>query len=157
MTKLSKRQLTQKEFGQYINNLWSAFTLLDSKNDIRALFRDLFTHTEYKMFAKRLEIARRLLDGMTYEEIGDELKVTMHTISSVSNSLARNGDGYRRAHQELRRIEAKHRAGHSGKGRRPTLAGERALPEIVKATAKKISAVSRRRARTKSASHNLSV
>lgn len=74
MTKLSKRLLDPKDLGLYINNLWSVFTLLDSKDQVRALFRDLFTHTEYKMFAKRLEIAKRLLEGQTYEEISQNLR-----------------------------------------------------------------------------------
>lgn len=84
MTKLSRRPLP-KEFGDYVNNLWSAFTLLDSKADIRLLFKDLFTHTEYKMFAKRLEIARRLEGNQTYEQIKTELGVTSGTISNVNN------------------------------------------------------------------------
>src|SRR3989338_10389899 len=101
MTKLSKLNLDPKDFSHYINNLWSAFTLMDSKEDIKLLFKDLFTHTEYKMFAKRLEIARRLLAGQTYEEISNELKVTNHTISTISNILQRDGGGLKIAHQKL--------------------------------------------------------
>ncbi len=101
MTKLSRRPLNPQELGQYINNLWSVFTLLDSKDQVRALFRDLFTHTEYKMFAKRLEIANRLLEEQTYEEIRNHLKVAPLTISSISNILERDGSGLRIAHQKL--------------------------------------------------------
>jgi uncharacterized protein YerC len=106
MTKLSRRALP-KEFGDYVNNLWSAFTLLDSKSDIRLLFKDLFTHTEYKMFAKRLEIARRLESGQTYEEIKTGLSVTSGTISTVSNTLMEQGDGFRKAHQKLTEAEVR--------------------------------------------------
>src|SRR3989344_1717381 len=91
MTKLSKLRLDPKDFGLYVNNLWSAFALMDTKDDIRLLFKDIFTHTEYKMFAKRLEIARRLLEGQTYVQIKDDLKVTEHTIRTVSNILERDG------------------------------------------------------------------
>ncbi|MBI3952472.1 MAG: hypothetical protein HY336_00775 [Candidatus Doudnabacteria bacterium] len=104
MTKLSRLNLDPKDFGYYINNLWSVFTLIDKKEDIRLLFRDLFTHTEYKMFAKRLEIARRLLEGQTYEEISSDLKVTEHTIATVSNTLARDGKGLRVAHAKLQAL-----------------------------------------------------
>lgn len=106
MTKLSRRPLP-KEFGNYVNNLWSAFTLLDSKADIRLLFKDLFTHTEYKMFAKRLEIARRLEGSQTYEQIKTELGVTSGTISNVNNILMEQGEGFRRAHQKLSEHESK--------------------------------------------------
>lgn len=91
--------------GLYINNLWSVFTLIFSKEEIKALFKDLFTHTEYKMFAKRLEIAHRLLEGQTYEQIKNDLKVTEHTIRTVSNILERDGAGFRRAHQLLTGLE----------------------------------------------------
>ena len=91
--------------GFYINNLWSVFTLIDAKEEIKLLFKDLFTHTEYKMFAKRLEIARRLLAGETYESIMNNLKVTERTISNVSNTLERDGKGLRIAYQKLLDLE----------------------------------------------------
>lgn len=105
MTKLSKRPVDSKLMGFYVNNLWSAFTLMATKDEIRDLFRDLFTHTEYKMFAKRLEIARRLLEGQKYESIMEDLKVTEKTISSVSNILAEKGNGFRTANQRLKDLE----------------------------------------------------
>ena len=66
---------------------------MDSKSDIRLLFKDLFTNTEYKMFAKRLEIARRLLNGELYKKIQDELKVTAGTINAVSRILQEKKEG----------------------------------------------------------------
>ncbi|OGE82176.1 MAG: hypothetical protein A3B95_01090 [Candidatus Doudnabacteria bacterium RIFCSPHIGHO2_02_FULL_43_13b] len=105
MTKLSKRALDPKDLGYYINNLWSAFTLLDSKDEVRSFFRDIFTHTEYKMLAKRLEIGRRLLEGQTYESISEDLKVTPPTITSISNALERGGSGLRTVHEKLQYLE----------------------------------------------------
>ncbi len=107
MSKLSRRKLDPKDFGLYINNLWSAFTLADSKESIKLLFKDIFTHTEYKMFAKRLEIARRLINGQRYEDISRDLKVTAHTIATISNVLSEKGDGLRKADEWLLRIEDK--------------------------------------------------
>ncbi|MBI2607755.1 MAG: hypothetical protein HYW51_02935 [Candidatus Doudnabacteria bacterium] len=108
MTKLSRLHLDPEHFGHYVNNLWAAFTLMDSKEDIRLLFKDLFTHTEYKMFAKRLEIARRLLQGQTYEEIINALRVTSRTINNVSNILVIHGDGLRKVHSKLQDLEHKY-------------------------------------------------
>lgn len=48
MTKLSKKLVDPKEMGNYINNFWSALTLMDTKEDVKQLVKDLFTHTEYK-------------------------------------------------------------------------------------------------------------
>jgi len=97
-----------EKLGFYINNLWSAFTLMDSKADIRLLFKDLFTHTEYKMFAKRLEIARRLLKKENYQNIQKDLKVTSGTIGRVSNILIEKGEGLKKAHEKLKKLEEKY-------------------------------------------------
>lgn len=97
-----------EKFGYYVNNLWSAFTLMDSKDDIRLLFKDLFTHTEYKMLAKRLEIARRLLQKDSYQSIQRDLSVTPNTINRVSNVLMEKGEGLRKAHQKLDELEEKY-------------------------------------------------
>src|SRR6185369_1853668 len=101
MTKLSRKLLDPEKFGHYINNLWSAFTLMDTKEDIRLLFKDLFTHTEYKMFAKRLEIARRLLSQETYYDIQKAMNVTSHTVMRVNDRLSERGEGLRLAHKKL--------------------------------------------------------
>ena len=105
MTKLSKKIIDSEKFGQYINNLWSAFVLMNSKEDIRLLFKDLFTRTEYKMFAKRLEIARRLLGGEIYQTIQVALNVTSGTVGRVNNILSEKGDGLRKAHKSLNDLE----------------------------------------------------
>lgn len=107
MTKLSRKLLNPENFGQYVNNLWSVFTLFNSKEDIRTLFKDLFTHTEYKMLAKRLEIARRLLRKERYEDIQRGLNVTAHTITRVNNILNEKGNGLRQADKVLEEIEDK--------------------------------------------------
>lgn len=108
MTKLSRKVTDPAKFGHYVNNLWSAFTLMDSKADIRLLFRDLFTHTEYKMFAKRLEIARMLLQKESYLSIQQELNVTANTVTRVSNVLSEKGEGLRKAHGKLVKAEEKY-------------------------------------------------
>lgn len=77
-----------------------------------ALIRDLFTHTEYKMFAKRLEIARRLLDGDDYQTIKNKVKVTGTTIALINNILAEKGEGFRKINKKMIGIEKKHKQGY---------------------------------------------
>ena len=101
-----------EKFGYYVNNLWSAFTLMDSKNDIRLLFKDLFTHTEYKMFAKRLEISRRLISGQTYEVIQRDTGVTSGTIMRINEILNVQGIGLRKANEKLDKLEEKYAKTH---------------------------------------------
>ena len=138
MIKISRRYVNPKDFGHYVNNLWSAFTLTDNKEDIRLLFKDLFTHTEYKMFAKRLEIARRLLTNQTYQEIGNALKVTSRTINSVSNILSSSGDGLRKADAKLQALERHYqnyrneRQARLEKKSMPVMPGSKVLPDLIK-------------------------
>lgn len=139
--KISRKTVDPKYFSYYVNNLWSAFTLMDNKDQIRKLFKDLFTHTEYKMFTKRLEIARRLLENQTYGEIMRDLKVTERTISNISNILEREGEGLRIAHEKLVQLD-KHFQSKREKIQniierrvRRKMAGERVLPELLKAGA----------------------
>lgn len=159
MTKLSKKKLDPAKFGHYINNLWSVFTLMDKKEDVRLLFKDLFTHTEYKMFAKRLEIARRLLEGENYESIEKSLNVTSRTITNISNILAEKGNGLRLAHDRLSNLEEKYLKRRQGmtrnlenpfirKAKRKTLGGA-LLKAGVKALDKSISRGLRKRSARK--------
>lgn len=137
MTKLSRKYINSDKFGLYVNNLWSGFTLMDNKEDIRLLFRDLFTHTEYKMFAKRLEIARRLLEGQGYDEIIKQLSVTERTIANISNILADKGGGFRKVHEKLSSIEKSFRDRQNrreeriSKAFRVELPGSKVLPQAI--------------------------
>lgn len=108
MTKLSKRPLGPDKLNYFINNLWNAFTLMESKQEVRELIKDLFTHTEYKMIAKRLEIARRLIDGDNYDDIKTAVKVTEKPIANMSNTLANNGTGLKNAYRKLKNLEQKY-------------------------------------------------
>lgn len=128
MTKISRKPVDPKNMGFYINNLWSAFTLMDNKDEIRLLFKDLHTHTEYKMLAKRLEIARRLLEGDTYESIMEHSKVTERTISNISNILERAGEGLRIAHRKLLLLEKDYQLRREEKQARLERRARRKLP-----------------------------
>jgi uncharacterized protein YerC len=108
MVKLSRKKVNPEHLEDYTNNVWNAFTLMDSKIEIRLLFKDLFTHTELKMVAKRLEIARRLQELEMYDTIQRELAVTATTIAVISNQLAEQGDGFRLAHAKLKIAEEKY-------------------------------------------------
>src|SRR3989344_3968318 len=108
MTKVSKIPLGEKDLGLCSNELWTAFVLMETKEDIRLLFKDLFTHTEYKMFAKRLQIMKLLMDGEQYDVIREKLKVTPTPIAHISNILATKGEGFRKVYQKLKNLEKDH-------------------------------------------------
>jgi uncharacterized protein YerC len=137
MTKLSKLKLDPSEMAYYVNSLWNAFTLMESKEEVRDFVKDLFTHTEYKMFAKRLEIARRLLEGETYESIRKALNVSDRPINFINNLIANSGKGFKSAHQKLTALEKSYqekaieRQAYLENRKRRKLPGEKVLPEAL--------------------------
>ena len=62
-----------------------------------ALFlQDLLTMQEMKTLSKRLRIAKLLISGMTYQEIGDTMHSSYGTIAKIAAWLAERGDGFRK-------------------------------------------------------------
>ena len=47
------------------------------------------------MFSQRLQVAKRLLDGQTYETIRSEVGVSSATITRISTELQFGAGGYR--------------------------------------------------------------
>ena len=163
MTKLSKRNLDPKEMGYYINNLWNAFVLMDSKEEIRQFVKDLFTHTEYKMFAKRLEIARRLILGQTYEQIREALNVSDRPINFINNLLANGGPGMRIADKKLSDLEvrykrlAEERQAYLERRKRRKSPAETVLLEVTKMGVGALSKAVKKRIKHKSVEKNFPV
>ena len=76
MTKVSRYKLDPEKRNLILNDFWSAVTLLDDKKQISNFFKSLLTHTEMEMVSKRIQIAKMLLNGRSYEEIKRTIKVT---------------------------------------------------------------------------------
>lgn len=106
MTKISRIKLDPRHLGFFLNNLWSLITLLENKDQVKSLLKDLLTHTEIKMFAKRIQIAKMLLEGYNYQIIRNYVKVTDSTIARISNILGTEGNGLKVAISYLQKIES---------------------------------------------------
>lgn len=105
MTKVSRIKLDPRHLGFFINNFWNLITLLENKDQAKDFLKDLLTHTEMKMLAKRIQIAKMLVEGYNYQAIRNYVKVTDPTISKISNILAVGGDGLKTAIGYLQKIE----------------------------------------------------
>lgn len=105
MTKISRFKVDPKHLGFFINNFWSIITLLENKEQVKSFLKDLLTHTEMKMFAKRVQIAKMLLEGYDYRAIRNYVKVTDQTISRINNILETGEGGLRISVSYLQKIE----------------------------------------------------
>jgi TrpR-related protein YerC/YecD len=101
MTKISRRPLSQEQLHTIEIEFWKTVVLLKTPREAQIFFHDLLTHTERQMLAKRLQIARMLIEGYDYQRIAKKLNVTAATIAKVSNWLHTFGEGYRLAVKRL--------------------------------------------------------
>ncbi len=72
-----------------------AILTLKSEDECFRFFEDVCTIGEVKAIAQRLEIARLLFGGHTYEEIARKTRASSATISRVRRFLEYGADGYR--------------------------------------------------------------
>jgi TrpR-related protein YerC/YecD len=85
--------------------LMEAVQQLQSTEDAYRFFEDICTIAEVKSMAQRIEVARLLRAGVTYQEIAKETGASSATISRVNRALLYGADGYRRVLDALEATE----------------------------------------------------
>jgi len=78
-----------------VDRLCRALLTLKTVEECYRLLEDLCTVNEVKALAARLEVARLLDAGLTYEEIARRTGASSATISRVRRFLEYGADGYR--------------------------------------------------------------
>ena len=74
--------------------LMEAVLKLESIEDAYRFFEDICTIAEVKSMAQRIEVARLLRAGVTYQEIARETGASSATISRVNRALLYGAEGY---------------------------------------------------------------
>ncbi len=77
------------------NQLWRAILCLRTPDECHRFFEDVCTIGEVRAIASRLEVARLLAAGLTYEDIARRTGASSATISRVRRFLEYGADGYR--------------------------------------------------------------
>ncbi|MBI3998612.1 MAG: helix-turn-helix domain-containing protein [Armatimonadetes bacterium] len=85
------------------DQLFRAILALRSVEECYRFFEDLCTVGEIRALAARLEVARLLAAGRTYDEIARRTGTSSATISRVRRFLEYGADGYRMILQRLPR------------------------------------------------------
>lgn len=78
-----------------IRNLYEVIAKVDSPNDCKILFDDLCTNKEIEQMAQRIEAAKLLKEGLTYNQVIEQTDISSATLSRVSRSL-QYGKGYKK-------------------------------------------------------------
>ena len=85
--------------NQLNRQLFAFLASLDDPAEIEAVLTDICTEQEVHHMAQRLECAKLLMEGKTYEEVIAMTEISSATLSRVSRSI-RHGTGYSRLFKE---------------------------------------------------------
>ena len=77
-----------------LDALFDAVLLLRDRSECYRFFEDVCTISELKSIAQRFDVAKKLDEGVTYQEISQQLGASTATISRVNRSLNYGNDGY---------------------------------------------------------------
>lgn len=77
------------------DQLFRSILLLENQEECYQFFEDICTVSELKSLAQRMEVARMLRAGHTYDDIVDKTGASTATISRVKRCLHYGADGYK--------------------------------------------------------------
>jgi TrpR-related protein YerC/YecD len=95
--------INEKLRDELTDKLFEAILSLETVEECYRFFEDLATIGEIKALAQRLEVAKMLDAGMTYEDIVEATGASTATISRVKKCLHYGADGYRIVLERCRR------------------------------------------------------
>lgn len=95
--------INEKLRDELTDKLFEAILTLETVDECYRFFEDLATISEIKALAQRLEVAKMLDAGMTYEDIVAATGASTATISRVKKCLNYGADGYRVVLERVKR------------------------------------------------------
>lgn len=95
-------KLSKADERELLGELCVAITQLGNLENAVQFIVDLLSRQEITIIAKRLKIAKLLLDGSMYKNIQQEVKASMGTIAKVQTWLDEGGQGFRLIHKKSR-------------------------------------------------------
>ena len=88
--------------NETIDALFDAILSLETREECYDFFADLCTVKEISDMAQRLEAAKLLLDGSTYEQIVKTVEISTATISRINRCIQYGTGGYRQTIEKVR-------------------------------------------------------
>ena len=84
-----------------LNSLYEAILSINSKELCESFFEDICTIKELETMAQRLEVAKLLMSGATFNEVVAKTGASTTTISRVNRCLNYGGGGYKNVIEKL--------------------------------------------------------
>jgi len=105
MAKFNFYNISRKEKDDLLNELYFLVDSLKTKEQIMNFFKDILTKSEEVMLARRIKIARMLLEGESYLQISRKLKTGLDTITKVQKWLKDGFGDYVKSLEKLSKKE----------------------------------------------------
>lgn len=93
--------------NETVDALFDAILSLESREECYAFFEDLCTVKEISDMAQRLEAAKLLLSGRTYDQIVKEVEISTATISRINRCIQYGTGGYQSVIEKISAQEKK--------------------------------------------------
>lgn len=77
--------------------LYKTISLIETEDACKDFFEDICSKKELISMAQRLDVAKRLLDGQSFNTISSQTGASTATISRVSHCLSNGSGGYKSA------------------------------------------------------------
>lgn len=95
--RFNPRNIDSKQRMELLDLLWTSIAELEDREGVKNFFKDLLSESEALMLARRILIAKKLLEGYGYGEIMKDLKTGKSTIANVHRWLISGFGGYEKA------------------------------------------------------------
>lgn len=105
MSKFDPYSLSPKERNKILDEFYFMVVSLRTREQVINFFKDLLTPSEAIMLARRIQIAKLLLQGYDYREISTKLKTGVDTITKVQRWLKEGFGGYVKALEKIMKKE----------------------------------------------------
>jgi len=101
--KVKYHELSELEKKVYLGDFYTMVSLLKNREEVKNFFKDILTLSEVVMISRRIQIAKMLLEGRTYEEIRKKLRVGFNNITQVEKWLNNGFGGYRKTIEDYKK------------------------------------------------------
>jgi len=96
--------------GKQLDQFFDAILTLETREDCYQFFDDVATMHEVQALSQRLQVAKLLSEGKTYQAIENETNASTATISRVRRSLDYGSGGYAKVFKRLKEKEMREKA-----------------------------------------------
>lgn len=101
MAKIKPKSIPNKKLYELLDEFYSIVTLLETKEEVKNFFKDLLSSSEALMLARRIQIAKLLVAGGSYDAIRETTGAGYATIGNVQRWLDAGFGGYIKALENL--------------------------------------------------------